>query len=433
MKYFADCHFHVMTMKEPNFAAFLTSFNSDLKESVTGNLTKNYIITPESILKNQFMSTIQNTLTAFSRPIGDTFLMMEADLAGQYLKNAKTDDAPLLPFYHEGKFHYRSEEYDKLIMCPLLMDFSQTESQIKSIYYQFQSEDKITPYIEDTIEGMRYYYEHSPYHLFEFYPLVGINPPAHDFEFLKHLLSTYVNVSHTFHQSQTILDKPFYGIKIYPPLGMNPWPSDREEMKKVRYLYEFCQMYRIPIITHCDDQGFRGVPVKEAWEFTSPSSWRTVLENYPSLILDFAHVGKQYSQNIEKAFSAVQYRLKKMPTSDWFYMIMDLINDFDNVYTDISFSATLSEFFPEFLNYYNSITPEKQEKLKTRVLFGSDFSVNLLKIESYCAYYSKIEQSVFSDDFITNISSRNPIEFLGLKELQLSSPPKGNLLSRIFK
>lgn len=433
MNYFADCHFHVMTMKEPNFAAFLSSFNTDFKESVSGNITKNYIITPQAILKNQFMSTIQNTLTAFSRPIGDTFLVMENDLKGVYLKNSKTADAPLLPFISEGKFRFRSNTYDKIIMCPLLMDFSQTDTELSTLYYQYQKEDKITPYAEDTIKAMKYYYEKSEEKIFEFYPILGINPPAHDLRFIEKLFTKYINLSHTFHEKNQVSEKPFYGVKLYPPLGMNPWPNDSNEIKKVRYIYDFCQTFDIPIITHCDDQGFRGVPVKEAWEYTSPSSWRTVLENYPKLRIDFAHMGKQYSPNLENTWQSMQYKLKKMPTSEWFYLIMELIRDFENVYTDISFSATLSEFYPEFWNYYSAQNDQDKEKITRRVLFGSDFSVNLLKIESYSAYYHKVEKSLFSDDFITSIASSNPIDFLNLKPIQLEDQTKQKLLSRIFK
>lgn len=433
MNYFADCHFHVMTMKEPNFAAFLSSFNTDFKESVSGNITKNYIITPQAILKNQFMSTIQNTLTAFSRPIGDTFLVMENDLKGVYLKNSKTADAPLLPFISEGKFRFRSNTYDKIIMCPLLMDFSQTDTELSTLYYQYQKEDKITPYAEDTIKAMKYYYEKSEEKIFEFYPILGINPPAHDLRFIEKLFTKYINLSHTFHEKNQVPEKPFYGVKLYPPLGMNPWPNDSNEIKKVRYIYDFCQTFDIPIITHCDDQGFRGVPVKEAWEYTSPSSWRTVLENYPKLRIDFAHMGKQYSPNLENTWQSMQYKLKKMPTSEWFYLIMELIRDFENVYTDISFSATLSEFYPEFWNYYSAQNDQDKEKITRRVLFGSDFSVNLLKIESYSAYYHKVEKSLFSDDFITSIASSNPIDFLNLKPIQLEDQTKQKLLSRIFK
>jgi Predicted metal-dependent hydrolase of the TIM-barrel fold len=422
-----------MTMKEPNFAAFLSSFsNADLRDSVSGNLTRNYIITPESLLKNQFMIQIQNTLEAFSRPIGDTFLMMEEDLAGAFLKNAKSPDSPLVPFIRDGHFHYRGTEYDHLIMCPLLMDFSPTESEIKSLYYQVENGEKITSYAESTIRGMKTYYEKTLFGLFEFYPFIGVNPAAHSLEFIQDLFSKYVNVSHTFHPEKTVPEKPFYGIKLYPPLGMDPWPADEKEMKKVRFIYSFCEQFRIPVITHCDDQGFRGVPAKDAWHFTEPSSWRSVLENYPSLILDFAHMGKQYTYNpnLENAFNTVQNRIKKYPTSEWFYQIMDLMKNFENVYTDISFSATLPDFYPAFWNYYQGQDEETREKIKSRVLFGSDFSVNLMKIESYSAYMNKVEQSIFSDDFIRAISEENPLSFLGLTAALLSEEKKKGFFSK---
>lgn len=409
-----------MTMKEPNFAAFLTSFDFG-----SGNLAHDYILTPDKLVKNRFLDTVSNTLTAFQRPIGETFLVMEDDLAGKYRKYAKTNAYPPLPYIRDGKLFYRNEIYDKMIMCPLLMDFSQSEEDLEYIYYAFTAEDKITPYIEDTIAGMRLYYEKSQYHLFEFYPFVGINPRVHSLSFLEHLLEAYVNTSHTMHDSAVVEEKPFYGIKLYPPLGTDPWPQDNAELVKMRTLYAFCQKNRIPIITHCDDQGFRGVSPKLSWEYTNPATWRTVLENYPDLIIDFAHVGKQYSIANFNPLFAFQSRLKNMPTSEWFYEIMKLIQDFPSIYSDISFSGCVDGFHEGLWNYLSSeASKESAEKIKEHLLFGSDFSINLLKIESYSAYYFKTENSVFSDRFLSLMVSENPIKFLGLKEKAIAAPKK---------
>ena len=312
------------------------------------------------------------------------------------------------------------------------MDFSQAQSTIDRLYYNFPAFDKITPYALDTAAAIEKYYEGSPDGLFEFYPFIGINPTVHSLDFLKAHLERFVDTTHVMHPFHVSKDseKIYFGIKLYPPLGFDPWPQDRDELEKVRYLYEFAQDNMIPIITHCDDQGFKGVDPIEAWKFTDPASWKTVLENYPSLIIDFAHVGRQYAVNTgSRLIDAVSARLKKLPESEWFYTLMDMIISYDNVYTDISFTGCYRDFYPKFLNYLSTLSAEQRTKIEDRILFGSDFSVNLLRVESYLSYYSIVDSSPFSDELIHRMASINPMRFLALKEDSPRLQKKSGFLS----
>ena len=418
MNPFFDIHFHVMTFKEPNLAAFLSSLDSSPATLLQGNITKDYILTLNGILKGQLFSQIENTLTAFSRPIDETFHMMEDDLKGKYRKSNNKGEYPSVPYIRDSKLYFRSQAYDTIILSPLLMDFSQTQSNIDKLYYSFPAFDKITPYALDTISAINKYYEDEN-SLFEFYPFIGINPIAHSYEFLVNHLSRFVDITHTMHPRHSLNDseRVFFGVKLYPPLGFDPWPQDSDELKKVRYLYSFCEKNRVPIITHCDDQGFKGINPLEAWKFTDPASWKTVLENYPKLIIDFAHVGRQYAVNSgSNIIENVHSRIKRLPQGEWFYTLMDMINEFDNVYSDISFTGCYKEFYIQFLNYLDSISLEKRKKIEARILFGSDFSVNLLRVESYLNYYYIFDSSPLSDEFVHKIVSTNPLSFLGLKE-----------------
>ncbi len=414
-KYFADVHFHVMTFKEPNFSAFLQALDP---LSLTGNGAKDYIVTPQTLLKNLLKDSIENTMTAFAQPIGSTFQMMENDLKGRFRNERNKGSYPDLPYIREGQLHFRDNAYDKILLCPLLMDFSQSQRDIARLYYTRPAEDKITPYALDTIEGIKRYYEENPEGLFEFYPFIGINPPMHYFSFIQELLERFIELSHTIHAPHTIQEKGFYGIKLYPPLGTDPWPKDPQELRKMRYIYSFAEKNRIPIITHCDDQGFRGVPIKEAWEYTDPATWRSVLENYPALKIDFAHVGRQYATRGRSIslLDSVQNLLNKTPTSEWFYSLMKLIQDFDNVYTDISFTGAYPEFYTTLINYMNTLSTAEREKLEARLMFGSDFSVNLLKVESYSAYYRIVETSPLDNTLIDKIVSSNPLRFIDLED-----------------
>lgn len=416
MKYFADCHFHAMTMKEPNFAAFLNSLYSSPHEILSANATDNYIITPKMLKGDNMINTIANTLTAFERPISETFTMMEQDLKGYFSSETKRNYEPDLPYILDNKLHFRGITYDKMIMVPLVMDFSEDQAMKNRLYYTFPSEDKLTPYLEATIEGINGYYKNNPDGLFEFYPFAGINPKVHSFKFLDDFLNKYINTSHKFHKGHTIPSRPFYGIKIYPPLDFNPWPDDEETLEKHRMLYSFCEKNRVPITTHTDDQGFRGISASLAWQYTDPASWRTVLENYPNLIIDFAHFGKQYAYSANRDIRSLQARVKGYPFSPWFRSIVSLIDEFDNVYADLSFTGTNPDFYTRLSSFLNDQKDDKKEKLKRRILFGSDFSVNLLKVESYTEYYSILDRSEFSNEEVDLFTSSNPIGFLSLEE-----------------
>lgn len=418
MRYFADCHFHVMTMKEPNFAAFINSLYSSPQELLNANATDNYIIGTKLFKGESLIDSVGNTLSAFERPIWDTLSMMEKDLRGEYRKETKRSYEPEKPYINRGKLHIKGRIYDKMIMIPLVMDFSQGQESLDRYYYPKEEEDKLTAYLKATVEGMRKYYQMNPDGLFEFYPFAGINPKAHSFGYLDEFLSKYINTTHRMHKDHTIPTKPFYGIKIYPPLDFNPWPEDPETLEKHRYLYSFCERNRIPIITHCDDQGFRGISANLAWKYTDPASWRTVLENYPGLIIDFAHFGRQYAYSSFTDIRSIQAKMKGYPFSPWFRSIVDLVDEFDHVYADLSFSGTVPDFYTRLCQYLKDLNEKTREKLEDRILFGSDFSVNLLKVESYTEYYSIFEKAQFTDKQVEKFTNINPIDFLGLKENQ---------------
>lgn len=410
-----------MTLKEPNFASFLNSFYASPQDIITGNAAENYILSTKLLKGDNLLNMLTNAITTFDRPIGETFCLMEDDLSGKFSSPAKKNYAPEEPFIKDGKLRIRGEEYEKMLMIPLLMDFSQSQKELDGIYYTYPAEDKITPYIEATVEGMEYYYEKRPDGLFEFYPFAGINPVLHSFGFLKDFLRKYINISHEYHNFHEIPDKPFYGIKVYPPLGFDPWPNDYETLRKHRYLYEFCEEHDIPIITHCDDQGFRGVPAKEAWKYTDPASWRTVLENYPALKLDLAHFGRQYAISADKNIFSIREKMKMMPSSPWFKSASELMLEFDGVYSDLSFSGCQDDFYIRLNNYIEALDGKNREKFLSRILFGSDFSINLLKVESYTEYYSILDRSVLSDEFIKRFSEDNIKSFLVLNEKQKKS------------
>lgn len=408
MDYFFDQHFHVMHISHPNLISFFSSLESGIPDLITsGALSPSYILTTKNRKGPILLNRLTNTLTTFEQTIGQTLVMMEDDLQGVFASHEEGAPRPELPYIRDGKMHMRGRTYDKLAMCPLLMDFSSNQIRKENLYYPTPNEQKILDYVQDTLQGFAYYRKEKPDGLFEFFPFLGINPPVHSLDFIKELLETYVTTDGK--KKQT---KQFYGIKFYPPLGYDPWPTDEMEREKVLYIYDFCNQYGIPIMTHCDDQGFRGVPAKEAWKYTAPSAYKPVLARFPMLRIDFAHYGWQYTPLQKNPLTMFSGLTSKIPDSTWFYEIIELMQLYPNIYADVSFSGTNGDFYALFTNYLNSLDEEKRQTILCRSLFGSDFSVNLMKVESYTSYYRMFEQSPLSDDEVHAMVSTNPSRFM---------------------
>jgi predicted TIM-barrel fold metal-dependent hydrolase len=106
----------------------------------------------------------------------------------------------------------------------------------------------------------------------------------------------------------------------------------------------------------------------------------------------------------------------KIPDSPWFYELIDLMVTYPNIYADVSFSGTNPDFYVQLYNYIKAQTAEKADTILNRTIFGSDFCVNLFKVESYTYYYRLFEQSPFSDEEINRFVQTNPMRFMGFSE-----------------
>lgn len=408
MDYFFDQHFHVMHISHPNLISFFSSLDTGIPDLITsGALSPSYILTTKNRKGPVLLNRLTNTLTTFEQTIGQTLVMMEDDLRGVFTSHEEGAPRPELPYIRERKLHMRGRAYDKMAMCPLLMDFSSNQIRKETLYYPTPKEQKILDYVQDTLQGFEYYRKERPDGLFEFFPFLGINPPVHSLSFIKELLETYLPID-----PKGKKNRQFYGIKFYPPLGYDPWPSDEKEREKVLYIYEFCNQNDIPIMTHCDDQGFRGVPAKEAWKYTAPSAYKPVLARFPMLRIDFAHYGWQYTPLQKNPLTVISGLTSKVPDSTWFYEITELMLLYPNIYADVSFSGSNHDFYTLLVNYLNSLDEEQRKIILSRSLFGTDFSVNLMKVESYTSYYRMFEQSPLSDDQVHAMVCENPLRFM---------------------
>jgi predicted TIM-barrel fold metal-dependent hydrolase len=179
-------------------------------------------------------------------------------------------------------------------------------------------------------------------------------------------------------------EKRFYGVKLYPRMGYHPQciPLDA--------VYRYCSENRLPVTFHC---GLSGFPPGEKWkhaQFGNPLNFEPVVKKYPELRINFAHFGSSD------------------PSGEWARTIVRLINDNDNVYTDLS-CYTKKEDLDGIVPYWNN-----NPKLKNRLMFGTDFDVmyftDLITMRDYYANF----ESVFKED-LRLLMHDNPVRFLGLE------------------
>ncbi len=396
------------------------------------------------IIKKKIRTSVRrtiNVLSVFENDLARQFQYLELD----YLRLCKNEELIKLIQSRPNKINFRefnreikelwnksekqiyinNKPFNKVILTPLMMDFGYKgfEGLDKNkIHYYLAPRKQIKDQGIDLFNGIKQYYDYSPVKLFEIYPFMAINTanlemgdePEQKFSktlpeiletFFRHFECESFNKRYErlnkkrekFLSDKNYIDSENYyyaGIKIYPPLGYNPWPDNPTEKRKVEFLYDFCQKRCIPITTHCSDGGFVVIPQKTAWEYTKPERWNKVLEHFPELKLNFAHAGVQ-------AYSK---------TRKWLENILILVNKYDNVYFDISYNGVETKYYESIAEYILKVCKSNNldiEKIKQKILFGSDFMVNLFDINSYHKYlelYSQtkgFDQHFVKDDFCT--------------------------------
>lgn len=437
---FFDIHCHAHTLAHPSFLALIQTIRNRRLEAVYSQLTA-----PEYLVSSFFHrggEKLRNMLSVMENEPGDIFMMMEDDLAGLYLPDFGQEKARaaskdrLLPLISQNKLKLGGKTYDRLAICPLLMDFNTSGEYKPDTYYNRYPRKSMKAQIVDVLMGIREYRKQRPDGLLEVYPFLGVNPSRYSLPELERFLAEWFpkpmlkapaepeaqtmtnpglrqSVCMTQRRSQFAdmidfqsegnfgQDNYFAGIKLYPPLGFDPWPSEPSEREKAEALYQFCETNQIPITTHCDDGGFRVIQLEKAWTYTAPERYTEVLLRFPNLRINFAHFG--YLHNQIKRIND-QY--------EWRNRILKFMLEYPNVYSDFSFDGVYPQFYQELLEMLANLSESDRKVVEQRVMFGSDFMVNLLKVNSYLEYFTIFEESPLDSALKHKFGSENPARFL---------------------
>jgi len=430
-KIFFDAHMHAFNLSHPSISSFAKRFVRDTLRSlrtlrripvlatlialgvlillVWTLFVLAYVVPPLRRLVRSWITRLAargkkllaasaNLLVVLENDIGSSFLLIENCL--------RNPENPLLQ--HDG-LHVGDEIYTHIVLTPLMMDFGYKGSQpaeqgrVPRFRYDMVAGKPIVEQVVDVFRAVRIYAESQSdrslagkfpslhpgaKRIFEIYPFLGLNPANYSLDKVKGLLTKYfagyTGQRDGFLASMGTFDgnidhlgvHSFAGIKVYPPLGFDPWPEgNHEAMAKVDLLYETCSRMGIPITAHGGQGGFVVVDAKTLHEIASIHKWSSALKHFPELKVNLAHFPM-----------AVAERTRR-------HEAIGLVLGYPNVYVDISCRATSEVYYKRLKALFDGMMRTELDVLQARILFGSDFAVNLMWIESYNRYVDLFSQT----------------------------------------
>jgi predicted TIM-barrel fold metal-dependent hydrolase len=235
---------------------------------------------------------------------------------------------------------------------------------------------------------------------------------------------------------EAIEEKGFIGVKLYNSLGYRPLGNANPEVSmkrrriavrnnKLTYLFDgeeydevLCELYDycvdndVPITAHCVMNGIEAYP-GASFDFGKAEFWEEVLkqDRYKNLRLNLAHFG--WNQAAGQGYTG---------SESWVINICNLIKKYENVYADVSHHRVLNDkgrrSFVEGYRQMQKDFPDDIEKIKKRILYGSDWHV-LRRMRGYRKFledYERVltEAELFSEDELEDFRGGNALEFLGL-------------------
>ncbi|MFW6126233.1 MAG: amidohydrolase family protein, partial [Chloroflexota bacterium] len=103
---------------------------------------------------------------------------------------------------------------------------------------------------------------------------------------------------------------------------------------------------------------------------------------------------------------------------------VELVLKYENVYVDISCRATGDDYYRELRRLLDGLPAADAEKLSSKILFGTDFAVNLMWIDSYNQYLDLFSRSTALTPEEKHVfCSQNPERFL-FREQRCRSPAR---------
>lgn len=178
------------------------------------------------------------------------------------------------------------------------------------------------------------------------------------------------------------------GIKLYPPIGFNPYPQkDKKALEKYKEFYEWCIQERIPITVHCQSGSYHAKRKQRAVDRdTHASNWNALFKDWGKGILksdhdigelriNFAHFGGE--DGVGELFRYSAMNSFRLDDDAWTYDIVELLQKYPHTYSDLGaydwVNSTHVKNFAKVLraDAENAFT-FGEHKVSDKLLWGSD-------------------------------------------------------------
>ena len=134
---------------------------------------------------------------------------------------------------------------------------------------------------------------------------------------------------------------------------------------------------------------------------TDPARWEPVFAEYPGLTVDFAHFGERWLPPP-----------RGVAPDSWTRAIVSLMERYPGVYADLSFNGSDPEYWPRLARFLGSLGAAAQDRVRSRLMFGTDFFISLTKSRSYLYYVKDFEESPVDGQLKRAMASETPSRFL---------------------
>ncbi len=407
MRLLFDVHCHAMSLARPAIGRFVDAFlRGGLQSFFSQVAAPGYILTA---LSRNMGESVRNLFAVVENDPDALLELIEDDLVGVYLPDGEARRRVIFP---DGP-RLLGEEWDGWLVCPLLMDFG-ARATAHETYYREPIRKSLAEGVREALAGISGYRRERPDGRLIVRPFLGLDPGARGAAETEAALSTYFAgyakgppaQLRAFKAAARWKGDParpprnaFAGVKLYPPLGFDPWPEDRAALDAARLLYAFCERRGVPVVVHCDDQGYRTIALDLAMRYTDPDRWIPVLKAYPGLVVDFAHFGERYLG-------------RPRAKGEWTESIIRLMERYSGVYADVAFNGCEPAYWAKLARLVGSLPAATADIVRSRLLFGSDFVISLTKTRSYLDYVSDFASSPLDAGLKRAMVAVNPSAFL---------------------
>jgi len=414
MNEFIDCHCHIFNIVDiPLYA----TIQGKLNVNTINRFTKSLGITlfaPFNLIKkgDDIVATKEDFIRFFERDLKDSIIKFEEHLS-------KIPEIDL----------------SKTLITPLIMDFDcikeVEENSLGISNLEFQTQRLIKG-----IKASKNKIKICPFIGFDLRKLVLDD---NGLDAIKKLWKKYSDSSNKNASINNLISGSILGIKIYPPIGFNPYPVKKNERKKYIEFYKWCIKEDIPITVHCQKGSYSAeLSSKDINRMTHPQNWLNLLEENPqlkNLRINFAHFGGE--DGVEDMLDPGRIFSDGIDKNTWTYTIIKLLQRYPNTYSDIS-AYNYGKSFGKINDYSKNLKKvieldylkkfkEGKYSVSSKLLWGSDVPMVISEEcydSSYANYYKHLENLVNKSKklnqndkrkFIENLTVNNPKKFLKIK------------------